>query len=166
MSDEPRKFTVHLEQQEDFSFNVSFDLDAIPDLEVDEPPPLGEAAGPNPARLVGVAAAHCLSASLLFCLQRSRNEPENVSATVIGTITRNDKGRLRLSALEVELELEGVDTDNNRVRRCLGMFEDFCVVTEAIRNGIPIDVKVVDQEGAVLMNSQENGDGASAPDNG
>lgn len=150
MSDEKR-FMVHLERKEDYKFEVEFDLDSIPPLQVDEPPPLGEGAGPNPARMVAIAAANCLAASLLFCLEKTRTEPSAVSAEVIGTISRNEKGRLRLTALDVKLEVDGVDTENKRLNRCLGLFEDFCVVTEALRNGIPIAVDVVDPEGNSLL---------------
>jgi hypothetical protein len=34
--------------------------------------------------------------------------------------------------------------------RCLEQFEDFCVVTQSIRAGIPVSVSVVDAEGKVL----------------
>jgi hypothetical protein len=34
--------------------------------------------------------------------------------------------------------------------RCLGQFEDFCVVTESVRRGIPVAVTVVDALGKVV----------------
>jgi hypothetical protein len=33
------------------------------------------------------------------------------------------------------------------------MFEDFCVVTASIREGIPVKVSVMDQQGAVVHES-------------
>jgi hypothetical protein len=38
---------------------------------------------------------------------------------------------------------EAVD-DIAHAQRCLAQFEDFCVVTESVRRGIPVRVKVVD----------------------
>ena len=147
---EIHQFTLHLEQVEDFEFKVRFDWPAVPDLLLDEPAPLGSQSGPNAARLIAAGVANCLSASLLFCLQKSHNMPGGVSASVTGSIDRNDKGRLRLVGIDVDLKLSGIPEDRSRLERCLDLFEDFCVVTQAVRDGIPIGVRVLDEEGTVL----------------
>lgn len=147
---ELHQFTLHLEQVEDFEFRVRFDWPAVPDLLLDEPAPLGGQSGPNAARLIAAGVANCLSASLLFCLQKSHNRPDGVSASVTGSIDRNDKGRLRLVGIDVDLKLSGIDADRSRLERCLNLFEDFCVVTQAVREGIPIGVRVLDEQDTVL----------------
>jgi len=147
---EIRQFTLRLEQVEDFEFRVRFDWPDVPDLLLDEPAPLGSQAGPNAARLIAAGVANCLSASLLFCLQKSRNSPDGVSATVTGSIDRNDKGRLRLVGIDVDLKLSGIPGDRSRLERCFSLFEDYCVVTQAVRDGIPVSVRVLDEEGTVL----------------
>ena len=76
--------------------------------------------------------------------------PGGVSNTVTGSIDRNDKGRLRLIGIDVDLILSGIPEDRSRLERCLNLFEDFCVVTQAVRDGIPIGVRVLDEEGTVL----------------
>ena len=144
------QFTLHLEQVEDFEFRVRFDWPDVPDLLLDEPAPLGSQAGPNAARLIAAGVANCLSASLLFCLQKSRNSPDGVSARATGSIGRNARGRLRLAGIDVELTLKGDPGDRSRLDRCLGLFEDYCVVTQAVRDGIPVSVRVLDEAGAVL----------------
>jgi hypothetical protein len=37
--------------------------------------------------------------------------------------------------------------------RCLEQFEDFCVVTESVRHGIPVGVRVVDAQGGEVFNA-------------
>lgn len=34
------------------------------------------------------------------------------------------------------------EAQHARMRRCLELFEDFCVVTQSVRNGIEVDVTV------------------------
>jgi uncharacterized OsmC-like protein len=152
---ELRQFTLHLDQVEDFGFRVRFDWPDVPDLLLDEPAPLGSQAGPNAVRLIAAGVANCLAASLLFCLQKSHNSPGGISATVTGTVERNDQGRLRLAGIDVDLELAGLPDDRSRLARCLGLFEDYCVVTQAVRDGIPVSVRVLDEAGTVLH--QEGG---------
>jgi organic hydroperoxide reductase OsmC/OhrA len=109
---------------------------------VDELPPLGEANGPNPARLLAAAVGSCLSASLLFCLRKSRIEVADLSTTVEATIVRNARGRLRIGGLRVRLAPELSLEQRERMGRCLDLFQDFCMVTESVREGIPVEVEV------------------------
>jgi uncharacterized OsmC-like protein len=111
-------------------------------LVVDEPPPLGEGAGPNPARLVATALGHCLASSLRYCLERARVAGQ-VSAEVEVEVRRNDRGRWRIARAQAQLDLSGVDpAQRPAVDRCLQLFEDFCIVTASVRQGIPVDVRV------------------------
>jgi hypothetical protein len=58
---------VHIELTENQRFVATFpDLPGVAAITVDEAPPLGRAAGPNPAALLAAAVGNCLAASLLF----------------------------------------------------------------------------------------------------
>ncbi len=61
---------------------------------------------------------------------------------VSGTIERNEAGRLRVSRIEVRLAPELEEADAARVKRCVDLFEDFCTVTQSVRQGIDIDAVV------------------------
>ena len=74
MSAADGRFEVGLTLRDGYAFTVDFAAGEGPPLVVDELPPLGEANGPNPARLLAAAVGSCLSASLLFCLRKSRVE--------------------------------------------------------------------------------------------
>ena len=149
MSEEGR-FTLHLEQLEGYEFKVRFDWDNVPDLVVDEPPPLGGRQGPNPSRLLAVAAANCLSASLLYCVTKNEPPPGALKTAVTCRMVRNDKQRLRIGGLAVRIEVDEAFAGAARFKRCLDLFEDFCVVTASIRDGIPVAVEVCDPAGNVL----------------
>lgn len=138
--DERFSFTIDLER--DYRFIVDFDEDGVEQLLLDEPPPLGEGAGPNAARILAASVGNCLSASALYCLRRARVEVHAMRTTVSGSLQRNETGRLRIGTIAVRIEPTVADSDRPRMRRCLELFEDFCVVTQSVRAGIDVDVSV------------------------
>ncbi|MDH5590147.1 MAG: OsmC family protein [Gemmatimonadota bacterium] len=135
-------FTLDVVQREGFQFDIDFGDPTWDVLHTDEPAPLGEGKGPNPARVLAAAVGNCLAASLLFCLQKSRVEISGLRARVEGSIERNDAGRLRIAGMKVVLEPELGDAPPARLERCLEIFEDFCVVTQSVREGFDVEVEV------------------------
>lgn len=142
------RFAVDLTLQDEYRFTVSFGAEPLPELTVDELPPLGQGAGPNPARLLATAVGHCLGASLLYCLRRAKIAVTELHTTVRGTMVRNERGRLRIGELHVELAPDVDAAQRERMGRCLELFEDFCIVTESVRHGIPVSVEVAAATGA------------------
>ncbi len=137
----PGRARAHVELEEGYRFKVDFG-DGRGVLLMDEPAPLGDGSGPNAAAVLGAAVANCLSASLLFCLRKARIEVRSLGADVEVTSSRNERGRLRVSGVRVQLHPALAPGNEGRVGRCLELFEDFCVVTEAVRGGIEVDVTV------------------------
>jgi organic hydroperoxide reductase OsmC/OhrA len=145
-------FSVELESREGYEFVVRFDRPKGAELLVDEPPPLGAEHGPNAERLLAAAVANCLSASLLFCLRgKFKQNPGPIRAMATGTLERNEKGRLRIAAIDVVLSLSEPKESLKHLDRCLEQFEGFCVVTQSVRRGIPVSVKVLDEAGVELV---------------
>jgi organic hydroperoxide reductase OsmC/OhrA len=136
------QFSLDLELRDGYAFAVDFGQAGVPDLLLDEPPPLGAGRGPNAARLIGAAVGNCLAASLLFCLRKSRIDVRQVHATVNGTLVRNERGRVRIGEIHVKLAPVVAAEDRERMGRCFELFEDFCTVTGSVRQGIPVDVEV------------------------
>jgi organic hydroperoxide reductase OsmC/OhrA len=144
-------FGVELEQQEGYEFRVHFDWPGVAELTLDEPPPLGGARGPNAARLVAAAVANCLSASLVFCLRdKFHQNPGPLRAMATGRLKRNAQGRYRIAEIGVTISLAEKLGEMPHQSRCLEQFEDFCVVTESVRQGIPVTVTVLDAAGEVV----------------
>ena len=142
MSELASEFTLSVDQIHDYAFRVRFDKPEIPDLTVDEPPPLGQNRGPNPSRLLAAAIANCLSASLLFCTRRARVELGPVHADVKMQLVRNENKRLRVGKVEVVIDPGLPAAERDKAARCLEIFEDFCIVTQSVRDGIDITVSV------------------------
>ena len=148
---EEQAFTLNLEHVQGYEFRLKFDWPDVPDLPLDEPAPLGSSKGPNASRLLAASVANCLSASLLFCLIKAHAGPRRMKTSVTGTLARNEKGRLRLEKVDVAITLEEGPETSARLERCAGLFEDYCVVTQSVRRGIPVSVSILNGDGETLF---------------
>lgn len=142
---------VTLEQEEGYAFRIHFDDSALETLLSDETAPLGEGRGPNPSRILLAAIANCLSASLLFALRKYKNAPGPLRAEITATPMRNAEGRWRIPQAFVEIHLAEGGEAHAQLDRILGQFEEFCLVTQSVREGIDVEVTVKDMHGRVLL---------------
>jgi organic hydroperoxide reductase OsmC/OhrA len=143
---ETNAFSISLTQESDYVFRIEFDDTPIPDLQTDEQSPLGGDSGPNPSRLLVAAVANCLSASLLFALRKFRNASGTITSRATGRLERNEEKRWRIGHVSVEINLPEAASDYAQLDRLLAQFEDFCIVTESVRGGIPVNVKVTREQ--------------------
>jgi organic hydroperoxide reductase OsmC/OhrA len=65
-----------------------------------------------------------------------------MQTTVDASLKRNEAGRLRVKDVRVRIKPVIEESQQARVQRCLELFEDFCVVTQSVRQGIDVDVAV------------------------
>ncbi len=52
--------------------------------------------------------------------------------------------------IQAELRLAEAAADYTQLQRLLAQFEDFCIVTESVRHGVPVTVAVSDAQGMRL----------------
>ncbi|WP_417442783.1 OsmC family protein [Idiomarina abyssalis] len=142
-----KEFSVSMELVDNYKFLVDFG--SYGELVSDEPEPLGEGQGPNPSRILAASVANCLAASLMFALRKFKDEPGKVSAKVKGHLDRVD-GRWRIVSMDVDIKLGNASATLSHLERALEQFEDFCVVTQSVRNGIDVNVKVEDSDGKLV----------------
>ena len=138
---------VTLEQQGPYAFRIDFEGAAFASLRSDEPAPLGSGEGPNPSELLLASIANCLSASLLFALRKFKNAPGPIHAEISASTERNAQGRLRIPRAKVTIRLSEPAARLERFDRVLAQFEQFCTVTQSVRDGIAVDVEVIDGDG-------------------
>lgn len=150
MSD-PAEIRLTLEQEDDYAFRIRFDDTALEPLLSDEAAPLGHDRGPNPSRLLLAGIANCLVASLLFALRKQRNQPGKLRAEITAMPMRNADGRWRIPQAFVELQLPEGNEHYQHLDRVLQQFEDFCIVTQSVRDGINVEVTVKDVHGSILL---------------
>jgi uncharacterized OsmC-like protein len=144
--EESRSYTIFVERMQDYEFRVRFDRFEFPEWALDEPSPLGQDKGPNATRVLAAAIGNCLSASLMFCLQRSKLMVDSLRAEVTPTTARNEEGRWRVHHVDVKILIKTAEEDPKRFQRCVEIFENYCIVTASVRQGIPVNVEVSQSE--------------------
>ena len=143
MSDVTRTARAHIQFEDGYRFDMSFpDVPGAATMRMDEAPPLGTGTGPTPAGLLAAAVGGCLAASLRFCLAKARIDPDAINVDVEARMAPNERGRVRITGLDVHLTPCLPTADLARLDRCKALFEDFCIVTESVRAGIPVTVAV------------------------
>ncbi|MCW3478833.1 OsmC family protein [Neisseriaceae bacterium JH1-16] len=136
-------------QQDNYRIRLDFG-DEVPALIGDEPPPLGQNAGPAPQQLLLAAVANCLVDSLHFALGKYHQNASPLRGEARAILGRNEHGRLRVQAIEATLRLGQPAESIEYLDRILGSFEDFCTVSQSVGRGIPTTVQVLDTDGRVL----------------
>ena len=139
---EERGFSVEITREENFRFSVDFGLEGMDPFYMDEPEPVGANTGPNASKVLAAAMANCLAASLMFCLQKSRVEIEDMKATARGLLRRNEDRRWRITEINVDLYPKVPEDKGKQLERCKEIFDDFCIVSKSIEQGIPVNIKV------------------------
>lgn len=151
-----KRIEVTLHQQEGYAFRIEFG-NGIDDLLSDEPAPLGAGRGPNPSGLLLASIANCLAASLTFALRKFGNQPGPITARIRGTMGRNAEGRWRIPRAHVEITLAENSDAHAHFERVLTQFENFCVVTQSVREGIEVEVEIRDANGRVALGDKKTG---------
>lgn len=144
-----RAAQVTIRRLSGYRFLVDFGAH-LPSILADEPEPLGTDTGPSPSQMLLSSVANCLSASLLFALQKFKQDPGELTATAEATMSRDDNNRLRVDGIRVQLTLGRPAAELEQLERVLSQFEAFCTVSMSVQRGIAIDVAVQDSTGAVL----------------
>jgi organic hydroperoxide reductase OsmC/OhrA len=93
--------------------------------------------------MLGLALLGCLSASFIFCLKKRNLTLDDLKAEAELTIARNQRGFWRVKKIDVDINIKISDSDTRkRADQCRKMFEEYCVVTQAVREGIDVEVNV------------------------
>ncbi len=145
-------FEVKMTQIGEMQFKAEFDVGKWEPVFFDEPEtvPGGKGEYPNASRMLAASVLNCLSASLNFCLMKSRIPADKIRGVIKGTLARNENGRWRIKSLEAKLiaHYDNVDeTIKHKFERCKNIFFDFCIVSASIKEGIDIKVEAELEEG-------------------
>jgi uncharacterized OsmC-like protein len=110
--------TVTLSHVGNYQFLIDFGM--IAPLQSDEPHPIGQGQGPSPEQLLAASIANCLCASLFFALTKYRQPADGLKADVAISTLRNERGRLRIRAVNVDIVLPMESQKEEQISRYSG----------------------------------------------
>jgi organic hydroperoxide reductase OsmC/OhrA len=106
--------------------------------------------GPDAASLLGLAVSSCLSASLLFCLEKKNLSLDDLLGEVEVSFKKNEKGYIRIDKVKVNLTpkaddpsaLKRLEQCTKRLKNGNMLFEESCIITPSVIEGIDVEVQV------------------------
>lgn len=136
-------FTISLKKTGPVQFTTTFDK-LFPELLFDEEKTVGgEDKYPNPSRVLIAAVASCLSASLTLCLNKARIPVDHMETIATCTLTQNEEGYQRIAQIDVDIIPKWDSSIKMKKKtRCVRIFKNLCVATNAVINEVPINVDV------------------------
>ncbi len=140
------QFQVKMKKVGPMKFKAILDKEKYPNLLFDEPAHTGGTdEGPDASRVLTSAILNCLSASLTFCLQKSRIPLDALESEATCTIARNEKGYWRIKQIDAKIIPRWNDWSGNMekaLKRCQDLFLNYCIVSTSVKEGIQINVDV------------------------
>ena len=129
----------------DYAKDLHFKASArnFKDINVDEPASFhGTDLGPSAVEYLLIGIGGCLGTTFIFCLQKNNIELETFEVVVDGNVSHTGpKNRLRLENVDVDLKFTPKEASSDfEINRCVKEFTQYCLVTNSIANGLPINV--------------------------
>lgn len=130
-----------------YSENLHFTASArhFSDMDLDEPESFhGTDIGPSPVEYFLIGIGGCLGSTFAYCLQKQDVEIDLLEVVVDGQLKHTGpKMGLKLVNIEAELLITAKnEASSDKIEQCIKNFRDYCIVTNSITQGVPLDVKV------------------------
>ncbi|MBS7246684.1 MAG: OsmC family protein [Candidatus Jordarchaeales archaeon] len=131
-------FEVELNWIKNFLFEVT--VNGFPKFHMDELEPVGEDSAPNPADYLLVSVGGCVASSFIYSTLKHGIPLKKLQIKVRGKYTRK-KGMIRVGEVNVELQVDLADESTAKnLESCLNVFRKYCIISESLREGIPINI--------------------------
>lgn len=145
--------TLSIKLEKDMIFKSMFNFKKTSSIFIDETveeKPETQKLGPDAATLLGMGIVSCLSASFLFCLQKRNLTLDDLEGKVEISFHKNDKGYTRIKKINVKLIPKTKDKEvRKRIHTCMRevkdgnmFFEETCIITPSVKEGLDIIVNV------------------------
>jgi uncharacterized OsmC-like protein len=116
-------------------------------LKLDEPADFnGTDMGPSPAEYFATSIGGCLGTSFAYCLKNMEVPAKAIKISVNLDMHHSGENRnspLRITGVSAAIDVTLVNPDDEEILDlCIESFNKYCVVSQSIMAGVPIDVKI------------------------
>jgi putative redox protein len=130
-----------------YSENLHFTASArhFDGIHLDEPESFhGTDIGPSPVEYFLIGIGGCLGSTFTYCLQKQEVEIDALEVVVDGQLKHvGPNMSLKLVNIEAEILFTAKDGKlSGKIEQCIKTFRDYCIVSNSITQGVPLDVKV------------------------
>jgi len=99
--------------------------------------------GPSSVGYLLIGIGGCLGSTFAFCLKKKKVEFTSLEIILDGILKHNGpKLHLRLNRINCQINISLNHNQYNLLEECIQTFQKYCVVSESIINGIPLNVKI------------------------
>lgn len=135
-------FEAELNWIKNFVFEIT--VDDFPKFYMDELQPVGEDSAPNPADYLLVSVGGCIASSFLYSALKFSIPLKKLQVKVRGEYVRKNN-RIRVGKINVELhiDLDVEKTSYEDLELCVNAFRKYCIISESVKEGIPMDISLV-----------------------
>jgi organic hydroperoxide reductase OsmC/OhrA len=161
--DEETRFTISFEHMQDRKLTIQFGWTEGPDVALDDSASPESQREPHATLLLAVALGNCFAMSLASCLRELQVEPHGIETTVRGRLVRRDRESAQINQLDVQMRLGVSDDLASRLERCLKLDDEYRMIRESVRAGIPIHVHVLGASGSQMPDEDFTNDSGIRP---
>jgi len=143
--------TTEIRLDKDLIFKTNIGLGHFNEFFIDETlDDDNDLRGPDAAQMLAIAISSCLSASLIFCLNKRGLNPDDLISRARISFRKIEKGYTRIKKIDVKITPKTEDEVTlKRLNQCLReiksgklLFEENCIITESVREGIKVNVDI------------------------
>jgi len=135
---------IELEQPKAGDMLIKFNSETMDDLTVRKTGIPREKMGGEARQLLAASLAECMCSTLISLLEWARVRYEKLHATVTVSTEKDERGRLCVGQIDVNIGLEIPKDEESmkRFRRAEGLFKRGCLMSRSLERGIKVNYKI------------------------
>jgi len=135
---------IELEQPRDGDLMIRLNSDSIKDIIVKKRGIPREKMGGEARQLLAASLAECMCSTFVSLLEWARVEYEKLQASVTVSTGKDEKGRLCVSQIDVDMAVDISRDEENlkRFGRVENLFKRGCLMSRSLERGIKVVYKI------------------------